>query len=185
MRCVALRFVEDENIVDRTYWYGCPFPAGQGALLLAPVGSRNCLQLGRVERVYEGDTPPYDRALLKEVAAPAGARKLVAAGVACCELGGVRYDNKRYTRFQVGLAAEVLPERAALAAYGVTACVPAEDALPVLARERGCVLFYGRGAEGLGTLLIALCRGEGGAREALLRLGATQAQLDAILKRLL
>ena len=103
VRFAALRFTEDENIRDRVYWYRCPFGTRAGERVLAPVGSHDRLQCARVERVLlaeEGDAP-YDPALLKDVAAPLGARSFFWEGRMCFELGGVRYDQKRFTRFHV------------------------------------------------------------------------------------
>ena len=103
VRFAALRFTEDENIRDRVYWYRCAFETKTGERVLAPVGSHDRLQCARVERVLfaeEGDAP-YDPALLKDVAAPLGARSFLWEGRTCFELGGVRYDQKRFTRFRV------------------------------------------------------------------------------------
>ena len=82
VRFAALRFTEDENIRDRVYWYRCPFGTRAGERVLAPVGSHDRLQCARVERVLlaeEGDAP-YDPALLKDVAAPLGARSFLWEG---------------------------------------------------------------------------------------------------------
>lgn len=99
----ALRFTEDENIADRVYWYRCGFAVQAGERVLAPVGSHDRLQCARVERVLEAKEAdaPYDPALLKDVAAPYGARTFLWEGRLCKELGGVRYDAKRFTRFGV------------------------------------------------------------------------------------
>ena len=103
VRFAALRFTEDENIRARVYWYRCACETKAGERVLAPVGSHDRLQCARVERVLfaeEGDAP-YDPALLKDVAAPLGARSFLWEGRTCFELGGVRYDQKRFTRFRV------------------------------------------------------------------------------------
>ena len=74
----ALRFAEDKNIADRTYWYISGFPVRVGEQALAPVGPHDRLQRAVVERVVEADekNAPYDARLLKRVAAKAGARRL-------------------------------------------------------------------------------------------------------------
>ena len=125
-RFAALRFAEDANLSDRAYWYRCPFPVRVGERVLAPVGVHNRLQRAEVGRVLEGaeEDAPYDARLIKCVAARAGARKLSAGGQAFYELGGVRYDEKHYTRFGrvlVGGAAPKGEARGTLAAYGVAA----------------------------------------------------------------
>lgn len=159
----ALRFFEDENICDRTYWYRCDFPVEEGALVLAPVGSRNGLQLARVERTLssgEADAP-YDLRLIKRAEAKYGARKLVAGRLVCYELGGVRYDEKRFTRFRRVLFCSFgeepsEEERALLASYGVTETVRARALCDVPAE--GCVLLTGENARSLAEELLSLVR---------------------------
>ena len=71
----ALRFAEDENLADRTYWYRCPFAVAEGEKVFAPVGPHDRIQRASVERVLEGDAAhaPYDVRFLKSVAAQCGA----------------------------------------------------------------------------------------------------------------
>ena len=97
----ALRFSEDENIADRVYWYRADFSVKEGERVLAPVGSHDRLQCARVERVLEAreEDAPYDIRLIKRVAAHLGARSFLWEERPCLELGGVRYDSKRFTRF--------------------------------------------------------------------------------------
>lgn len=170
----ALRFIEDENIEDRVYWYLTELALKTDDLVLAPVGAHNRLQLARVERTFCGETEdaPYDVRLLKKVEAKYGERKLFFGGAVCCELGGVRYDFKRYTRYSRILFTdieELSPEAEKDAfAYGVRETVSSErkDALQRLARAEGCVLLYGvRAAEQIRTVLAAVRGGEHGLDE--------------------
>ena len=131
MRFAALRFTEDENIRDRVYWYRCAFRNKGGERVLAPVGSHDRLQCARVERVLfaeEGDAP-YDPALLKDVAAPLGARSFLWEGRTCFELGGVRYDQKRFTRFRVFACLFGEPPASAPAGYALVPVSGGEDSL--------------------------------------------------------
>ena len=167
-RFAALRFVEDRNLVDRVYWYLAEFPLKEGEFVLAPVGERNRLQRAQVERTLSAteETAPYDVRLAKHVVAKCGARKLVADGVTCYELGGVKYDEKRYTAFQRVLVSDEIPKRfTELNSYGVVKTViPAqtgrEEALRIVADTAGCVLVAGGGAREIGEALLALARGE-------------------------
>lgn len=158
----AVRFTEDENLLGRTYWYLADFPVQEGDSVLAPVGSHDGLQRAVVERVVcaPSENAPYDVRLLKRLAAKAGARKLKADGIVCYELGGVKYDAKRYTRFRRVLISEERPQTLdELKEYGVTALVPAEgDVYGNILREKGCVLVYGRDAYRVGETLTKLVR---------------------------
>ena len=124
----ALRFTEDENIADRVYRYRADFAVKAGERVLAPVGSHDRLQCARVERVLEAkeEDAPYDVRLIKYVRAPLGARSFVWEGRTCLELGGVRYDGKRFTRF--GAFACLFGEPPEGAPYGFeTVCVPTRE----------------------------------------------------------
>lgn len=163
----ALRFLEDENISDRTYWYECAFPVEAGALVLAPVGTHDRLQCARVERVTEADenNAPYDVRLIKRVEAKFGARKLSVGRMACFELGGLKYDSKRYTRFRRVLFTEfadepTAEEKALLKDYGVTRIMDVSASMEEIARDRGCVLVKGAGAKHTAEELLAAVRGE-------------------------
>ena len=151
----ALRFAEDKNISDRVYWYRSTLSLSVGERVLAPVGMRNRLQRATVERL--SPTPPFAEALLKEVAAKDGARRLRAGGEVFRELGGVRYDDRHYTRFCRFLVGEggegALP---VLDEYGVTArCGGALGALfASLPAAHGCVLLTGAHGGAAGTLLL-------------------------------
>lgn len=160
----ALRFTEDVNICDRVYWYLADFLVQAGERVLAPVGPHDRLQCARVERVAvcSSADAPYDVALCKHIEAPFGARKLEIAGTVCIELGGVRYDDRHFTRYCKILFAQTPPtELAALRAYGVERLIEAgEDALSELARAKECVLLYGEGARELAQLILSIVRGE-------------------------
>ena len=69
MQFAALRFPEDGNIADKTYWCACSFPVCVGERVLAPIGMRNRLQCAVVEevRTCEGSKAPYDLSLIKWV----------------------------------------------------------------------------------------------------------------------
>lgn len=164
-RYAALRFSEDENISDRIYWYACSAFVRAGDRVLAPVGSRDRLQCAVVERVLETDArnAPYDPRYIKRVAAKAGARKISAGGESYCELGGVRYDSKRYTQFCRAVVGRTLPAaaREELVAYGVGCFLEAgsADLVPLLrtvAAARECVLLYGAYADMAAGCLLAL-----------------------------
>ena len=125
----ALRFTEDDNIRDRVYWYRLDFPARTGGRVLAPVGSHDRLQCARVERILEADErdAPYDVSLIKRVAAPYGARSFLWEGRTCYELGGVRYDQKRFTRFHVFACLFGEPPASAPAGYTIVPVSGGED----------------------------------------------------------
>jgi len=121
---VALRFFEDGNLADRVYWYLCDLTVTVGERVLAPVGSHDRLQLASVERVQSTEgTAPYDVRLMKHVAARYGVHALsLKSGFVCRELGGFRYDYKRFTRFGKLLSAEGIPseqDRSELLEYGI------------------------------------------------------------------
>lgn len=163
----ALRFIEDENISDRTYWYECGFAVEAGALVLAPVGTHDRLQCARVERVTEADekNAPYDVRLIKRVEAECGARKLVVGRMTCFELGGLKYDTKRYTRFRRVLFSEFSEdlneeEKTDLRDYGVTRIMDMPASMEEIARAKGCVLVKGKGAKHTAEALLAAVRGE-------------------------
>lgn len=127
----ALRFTEDGNIADRVYWYLCDFPVKEGEGVLAPVGAHDRLQFARVERTLAADEAhaPYDVRLIKRVEAKYGARRLaLSCAKNCRDLGGLRYDGKRFTRYGAFLRSDFPVnasegDRAVLRDYGVTALV--------------------------------------------------------------
>lgn len=127
----ALRFTEDPNLADNVYWYLCDFPVKEGDRVLAPVGAHNGLQFARVERVTAGteQSAPYDMRLIKRIAAKFGARRFpLDCARNCRELGGVRTDGKRFTRFGAFLRSDFpayMREKDAetLQSYGVTALI--------------------------------------------------------------
>lgn len=165
-RFVALRFLEDENLCDRVYWYRTDFALKEGERVLAPVGTHDRLQCAVVERTLSAtaENAPYDAALVKSVAAKYGARKLMAGDTPCLELGGVRYDEKRYTQFRRILIADRLPsDLSGLRAYGVTRFLPAgETSLEEIAEIETCVLLYGASARLQAENIFSAVRGNRG-----------------------
>ena len=161
----ALRFAEDENISGRIYWYLCEVPVKPGDRVLAPVGFRNRLQAAIVERTLfaERENAPYNPGFIKSVAAECGARKLLADGCECLELGGVRYAKKHFTPFGRILLTRTMPKRLEeLRAYGVTEILDcAEDGAVYdkIARAKGCVLLVGTDGERVFQKLLDLARG--------------------------
>ena len=69
--------------------------------MFAPVGMRNRLQKAVVERTLEadGEHAPYDIRFIKEIASRCETRSFVLGGSICTDLGGIRYDDRHYTRF--------------------------------------------------------------------------------------
>lgn len=160
----ALSFTEDENLAGRTYWYLSDFPLRPAERVLAPVGPHDRLQAGRVVRMLEGsgEDAPYDLSLIKKIAAPYGARKLGCGGTVCLELGGVRYDDRHYTRYRKILVADAEPDDPdKLFRYGVREFIAAgEDALQRAAEAKECVLLFGADAGRLGELILSACSGD-------------------------
>lgn len=162
----ALRFTEDGNLADRTYWYLCEFPVKAGEGVLAPVGAHNRLQFARVERTVSAPASeaPYDLRYIKRIAAPAEKEPFAAGRVVCFELGGNRYDPKHYTQFHRILysdfAGEIdAEERELLRARGITQIVAAvsREEIPSV----GCVLLVGADARRLAAeILFRLRAGE-------------------------
>ncbi len=161
----ALRFFEDGNISDRVYWYLCDFPVEAGEEVFAPVGMRSRLQKARVERTLaaEEEGAPYDVGLCKHVVAKCGDRMRTAGEFVCFDMGGVRYDEKRYTAFGRVLVSEKKPQTlSVLAQLGAEICIAADDAaeaLRAVAAARGCALVCGEGAKEAAEVLLALARG--------------------------
>lgn len=145
----ALRFTEDENIADKTYWYACDFMAREGEQVLAPVGAHNRLQRAVIERICEAEerAAPYDIKLIKRVAAKYGARKFPLNCVRNCrELGGVKIGEKRYSKFGAYLNCDFpafMGEEDAelLTDYGVTALIDFREESAKQANERAGEYF--------------------------------------------
>lgn len=145
----ALRFTEDENIADKTYWYACDFMAREGEQVLAPVGAHNRLQRAVIERICEAEerAAPYDIKLIKRVAAKYGARKFPLNCVSNCrELGGVKIDEKRYSKFGAYLSCDFpafMGEEDAelLTDYGVAALIDFREESAKQANERAGNIF--------------------------------------------
>ena len=168
----ALRFFEDENLANRTYWYESGFLPAEGEEVLAPVGAHNGLERARVERVLKTDAAhaPYDPALVKRIEARYGARRLAAGECVCFELGGLKYDEKRYTRFRRALFCAGEPngeEREILREYGVQEFLYGdENALLRAAAACGnCALLCGEHARGAAETLLKYVRGESAPQE--------------------
>lgn len=158
MTFAALRFMWDSNLSNRTYWYTLPFVSKVGARVLAPVGMRDKLQCAVVERILEADArrAPYDARLLKAVAAPLGARKIVLDGVSCRELGGVLYDEKHYTRLGRVIVGNAEEGRG----YGIAQVLICErrpmcELLISLCGAGGGVLLKGARAEEVAAVLLS------------------------------
>lgn len=134
--------------------------------MLAPVGQHDGLQRARIVQALRcrAEDAPYDVRFAKQVAARCGAHLLRIGGYSCAELGGRRYDEKRYTRFGRVLAARERPDGAAEAALrtsgvGRIADTDAEGTgacLHLLARTEGCVLLTGAGAAVAAAAVLAL-----------------------------
>ncbi len=161
----ALRFSADPNLADRVYWYLADLPLKEGEAVLAPVGVHERLQRGIVERTLRADgrNAPYDLGLIKRVAAKEGARGIRIGGARLLEFGGVRYDDRHYTRFGALCAArtgEVEEGDAAAYGYGAVLRSPDADDEAVYGAilTRGAVLLGGD-AEEIFARLFALVAG--------------------------
>ena len=160
----ALRFSADPNLIDRVYWYLSPLPVREGEAVLAPVGIHERLQRGIVERTLRADArhAPYEFGLLKHIAAKEGARE-AGVGAGFLEFGGVRYDDRHYTRFRVLCAGEgeVDEARAARLGYGAVLRFPEADdeAVYKAILTRGAVLLGGEKEE-IFSRLLALVSGK-------------------------
>lgn len=184
----ALRFAEDKNISERVYWYLCEFPVAEGDKVLAPVGSRNRLQMAIVERTLSAqeENAPYDMSLIKRAAAKYGARKIEIGDRPYAEFGGVRYDEKHYTRFEKVLFCRELPEkRSELSLYGVTKVLQfsADESklYEEIARTNGCVLLTGEEGERAFRRLLEFSRGDAGTLKAV---GVSPESMDLLREKL-
>lgn len=163
----ALRFIEDGNIAENVYWYLCEFAVEAGERVLAPVGAHNRLQCARVERTLtaEKENAPYDVRLIKKVAAKYGVCERNFGGYVCRDVGGRRYDTKRYTRFGEVFYGEATPsgeQLSALHASGIAVVHAGEDALGALARANAPVLICGAGTTDTAKKLFAVVCGVSG-----------------------
>lgn len=152
----ALRFTEDPNLRDRVYWYISTIPVEENERVLAPVGPHDRLQCARVERVSRGTEEPYPAALCKRVAAKYGARE-IAHG--CFELGGVRYDDRHYTRFGHILIAQELLDISELP-FPVTVIAEEEHCLEKIAAAKDCVLLCGTWVREIASVILKIARDE-------------------------
>lgn len=153
----ALRFTEDENLLERVYWYIAPFPVREGERVLAPVGPHDRLQCARVERTdsFTDADAPYPPVLCKHILAKAGERK-VKEGV--FDLGGVRYDDRHYTRLRRILIAK--DEESADGLFVKKCNICDENWLSAAAEATDCVLLFGDGVKEAGELILRIVRGE-------------------------
>ncbi len=152
----ALRFTEDENLSGRIYWYIAPFPVKEGERVLAPVGPHDKLQCARVERTdrFKEEEAPYPPILCKHILARLGERE-VQAGV--YDLGGVRYDDRHFTRFRRILIAE---NGTCGAGLPVRAVDVGGEWLTAAAEEKRCVLLFGGNVREAAGLILRIVRGE-------------------------
>lgn len=162
MLFAALRFYKDGNIADRLYWYRSDFPVKEGETVFAPVGTRNRLQKAVVERVTEADAAhaPYDVSIIKSTEARCETQTLCIAGRVCKDLGGIRYDDRHYTRFHRVFVCdgEFTPEQSTEALAAGFEVVLRPDAAPSVVTGRR-VLIAGQGAEEFARRVIASARG--------------------------
>ena len=186
----ALRFTEDANIRDRVYWYVTEIPVKENEEVLAPVGSHDRLQKARVERVCSANerSAPYDVRLIKHVEAKYGARGVRIGDVVCREFGGVRYDDRHYTRFGVTLYADTMSESGDLEEYGISAVFMSpelhDDAVfRTIALGHGALLVGGEGRK-ICEMLFSLVKGEEDALNFLRSLGFAEGEIGALKNRL-
>ena len=69
---VSVEFVDDPNVVGRTYWYLCEFAnADIGTRVVAPIGTHNKKQIAVVRRVLFAEAPfaPYPMESIKKIEA--------------------------------------------------------------------------------------------------------------------
>lgn len=153
----ALRFTEDENLAGRVYWYIAPFPVKDGERVFAPVGPHDRLQLARVERTeaFSEEEAPYPAILCKRILARENGRE-VKEGV--FDLGGVRYDDRHYTRFHRLLIAKREADGDGLAVKRIS--VDEEGWLFAAAEEGTCALLYGGTVKEAASLILRIVRGE-------------------------
>ncbi len=186
----ALRFCEDENIRDRVYWYLSDLPLKENEEVLAPVGVHDRLQKARVERFTsaEEEDAPYDVRLIKRVAAKMGERKLSIGGAEFAEFGGVRFDDRHYTRFSRVIYSEEKADVGELALHGFRAVFDApmseDDAIyREIVRGHGIALFGGEGRK-IMNLLFSLLKRSKEAADFLYSIGLCERDLVALLVRL-
>lgn len=163
----ALRFFEDGRISDKLYWYVSDFRLREGEEVLAPVGTHNRLQRAVAERVLDADRDhaPYDLRFIKKVEARYGERRLAAGACICFELGGLRYDEKRYTRYRRILFSPQIPseeELKELRAYGVCDVLTGsvEELIEGGALAERCVLLAGEHAREAASAILSCVRGQ-------------------------
>ncbi len=153
----ALRFTEDENLTGRVYWYITPFPLKEGERVLAPVGPHDKLQCARVERTdsFSEAEAPYPPVLCKHVLAKLGDRE-IKKGV--FDLGGVRYDDRHFTRLRRILIAREEGDGVGLSVKKID--TGSENWLQDAAQARECVLLFGKEIKEAAALILEIVRGD-------------------------
>ncbi len=181
----ALRFTEDGNLRSRVYWYLAPFPVSVWEEVLAPVGPHDRLQKARVERTLScaEEEAPYDMRLIKRAAAKYGEREVHIGELGCLEFGGIRYDDRHFTRFGAVLLAGSAPAPADLAGEKRTVFVSPqkgdETVYRTLSLGHGILLAGGEGRE-ICRLLLSFVRGDIRAERELRAIGLTEEELSRI-----
>ncbi len=161
---VLLRFENDPNLSDKTYWYVSEMQLKEGDKVLAPVGIHDRLQAATVVKTQECEpqNAPYDVHTVKTVMSRLGMRTLEIDSVSLLEFGGERYDEKHYTPFGRILYAEEKPQFSeGFRFYGIRIFLPEEekDPLRVIAETNGGVLLYGKRGEEVFEALLNLLKG--------------------------
>lgn len=150
-----LRFVDDVNLKDKTYWYWSDMNLETGDKVLAPVGIHDRLQAAVVEETLsrEPKEAPYEWRSVKSVMARCGVRTLTIDSIPLLEFGGQKYDAKHYTPFGRVLYCKENPAFSpGLRFYGIKLILFEEETKPfevlesahggaILCRERGREIF--------------------------------------------
>lgn len=183
----ALRFTADENLKDRLYWYLAPFSLNAGEEVLAPVGVHDKLQRAVVERTLEAPLreAPYELALMKRIAARFGDRTFLLGGETVLDFGGVRYDERHYTRLHRLYLSERLPPAAESALRAAVFLSPAcRDGEIFRAIASGNVLLVGGEGKEIFKRLYSFLRGDGAAASALADLSLGEHEISLLEQRL-
>lgn len=152
MNYAALRFLEDNNLCDRTYWYLSKSLLTAGEFVYAPVGPHDRLQKAKVETAFAAKDPPYPPELCKQVTARESDRFLQLGGAPFTDLGGLRYDDRHRFRFRRILATpqeEIEDEW-----EGKAEIVHRKDVSPSSLSGKRCTLVCGIGAEELAAEIL-------------------------------
>ena len=153
--------VEDDAALSEVV---CTFLGDEGNACMPAFSGTEALLLA--ERAGEKNEP-FDLVILDLMLPGLPGEELIghlrAGGETFRELGGVRYDDRHYTRYGCVLVGRSASEaaRAELAAYGVSAYYRADEEdetelFRALSCERGCALIEGRTADMAGAFLLLL-----------------------------